>query len=904
MRQVNALYAFNRGVISPLGLARVDQNRVSLAAEEMENFVPRVLGSMALRPGFAYLGNTKSNNAARMIPFVFATGDTALIELTATNMRIWIEDDLLTRPSVSTAVTNGTFSGNITGWTDGSDSGGVAAWDTGDYLKLTSNGTARAIATQTLTIGTSDQNVEHGLKIIIDRGPITLRVGSSSGGDQYVAQTELGEGRHSIAFTPTGASAYIQFQSTTIYKNRVQECTIEPAGVVSIAAPWAAADLGDITFDQSGDTLFVAADGYGQRKIERRGTRPNARSWSVVLFTADDGPFLTENLAPTTLAGSATTGDITVTASVPTFASTHVGAIFSLTASGQTRSVSVTAQNTFSSSITITGTSTARAMGLVITGLTGTGTTITLQQSTDNATFSDYTAYTTDQSTTVNDGLDNQTIYYRIGCKTGGYSSGTVACTLTFTRGTQRGIVRIRAFSSSTSVTAQVLDQLGATTATSTWAEGAWSDYRGFPGSVVFHEGRLWWAGKSRVWGSVSDAFTSYDAETLGDSGPIDRAIGSGPVDTINWLLSLQRMILGTGGSELSVRSSSFDDPLTPTNFNMKSASTQGSASGVQALKVDQSGIFVQRSAIRVYQLEFDVQNYDYNSKDITALVPELCSPGIVRMAVQRQPDTRLHLVRSDGTVVLSVLDKNENVLSWFTITSDGSSGLIEDVCVLPGSNGSTEDQVYYVIKRSVNGSTVRFVEKWAKETECRGGTTNKQADSHIVYSGVATTTVSGLDHLEGEDVIAWGDSTDLSPDVSGVQTTYTVSGGAITLDAAYSNVVVGLPYSGEWKSVKLGHVPAPTQTILNQHKRIGHLGLILAYAHPKGLKFGPDFDNLDDMPEIEQGAPVGSTLRTAYDEETIPFPGVWDTDTRLCLKATAPRPVTVLAATIDMEIS
>lgn len=903
MRQVPAIYAFNRGLVSALGLARIDQQRVALAAETMTNYVPRVLGSMALRPGFAYLGATQSNAAARFLPFIFSTDDVALLELTNASMRVWIEDALLTRGSVSTAVTNGTFSGNITGWTDGSDSGGLAEWESGNFLKLTSNGTARAIAYQQVTVAAGDQNDEHALRIVINRGPVTLRVGSTLGGDEYVTQTALDAGTHSIAFTPTG-NFYVQFSATTIYKTRVTSCTVESSGVVAITAPWLAADLSNITCDQSGDTVYVACDGYQQRKIERRGTRPNARSWSVCVYHADDGPFLTENVSPTTMTATATTGDTTLTASVPTFASTHVGALFSLTSSGQTKTVTATAENQFSGSVKITGTSTARAMGVVITGLSGTGSTVRIQQSTDDVTFSDYTSYTTNQSTSITDGLDNQTIYYRIGVKTGEYSSGTIVCTLTFTRGTQLGIVRVTAFSSSTSVSIQVLSQLGGTAATDTWSEGAWSDYRGWPGAVLFHEGRLWWAGKARTWGSVSDAFVSYDDTVDGDSGPIDRSIGSGPVDTVNWLMSLQRMIIGTGGAEFSVRSSSFDEPLTPTNFGMRSASTQGSATGVQALKIDQRGIFVQRSGIRVYEISFDPQIYDYTSKDITTLVPELGSPGIVRIAVQRQPDTRGHFVRSDGTVVMSVLDKNEEVLSWFTITSTGGSGLIEDVCVLPGANGSTEDQVYYVIKRTINGSTVRYLEKWASETDCRGGDLNKQADSFITYEGVAATSITGLSHLEGASVVAWGDGADLSPDVSGVQTTYTVASGAITIPSACTDVVVGLPYTGQWKSTKLGHAVSTIQSPITQKKRLNHLGLLLAYTHPKGLKFGPDFDNLDDLPEIEDGAEVADdATHTAYDEQPVPFPGIWTTDMRLCLQSKAPRPCTVLAAVADLEI-
>ena len=101
--------AFNRGLISPLALARVDLSRMAFSCETMINWMCRTLGSMSLRPGLQYLGSTRSNLASKFVPFIFAVGDTALLEFTNVRLRIWIDDTPLTRGSVSTAITNGTF---------------------------------------------------------------------------------------------------------------------------------------------------------------------------------------------------------------------------------------------------------------------------------------------------------------------------------------------------------------------------------------------------------------------------------------------------------------------------------------------------------------------------------------------------------------------------------------------------------------------------------------------------------------------------------------------------------------------------------------------------------------------------------------------------------------------------
>lgn len=908
LRQYPALYSFNRGIVSPLGLARTDQKRVGLSAETMDNWIPRVLGSMSLRPGLAYLGSTASNAAARFLPFVFATSDTSLVEFTNAAMRVWINDALLTRVAVSSAVTNGTFSGNITGWTNGSDAGGSIAFQTGNYLGITGNGSARGIAYQQVSVAAVDQSKEHALRIVIARGAVTFQVGTSATTDDIVGQTTLDTGSHSIAFTPGIASFFIQFQSTALYVVLVQNCTVEAAGAVSLTSPYLAADLGNIRFDQSGDTIFLACSGYQQRKIERRGTRPAARSWSIVAYHADDGPFLTENFSPTTLAAAAATGDTTLTSSRAMFRSTHVGALFSLTANSAQQTATVSAENTFTSpSIKVTGIGDQRALTVTITGTWV--ATVTVQQSIGiDGSWSDFVSYTTNQDATpLNDGLDNQIVYYRIGVKTGGYTSGTATCQLNYANGSQTGIVRVTQYVSTTIANVQVLSALGGTTATSVWAEGQWSDRQGWPTAVRLHEGRLWWAGKNGVFGSVSDSFYSYDVGTVGDSGPIIRTIGSGPVDTINWILSLQRLLLGAQGAEFSAKSSALDSPLTPTDFSVKATSTQGSGA-VDPARVDTRAVFVDRTGVKVYEIVFDLQSYDYTANELTAIVPELgnnngtTGVNLVRLAVQRKPDTRIHCVRSDGVVMLSVMDKVEDVLSWQTVSTNGT---IEDVVVLPGATGSTEDQVYYVVKRTVNGVTVRYLEKWAKETECRGAALNKQADAFIIYSGAPATVISGLSHLEAASVVAWGDGIDLSPGIPGSgQTTYTVSGGSITLAAPVQNVVVGLPYSGKWKSAKLGIQQAITATTLNQQKRVSHLGLVAAWIHPKGVQYGPDFEHLDDLPGIENGSLVpADTVREMYDEQELVFPGLWETDIRLCLQSNAPRPVTILAAVPDLEI-
>ena len=119
-----------------------------------------------------------------------------------------------------------------------------------------------------------------------------------------------------------------------------------------------------------------------------------------------------------------------------------------------------------------------------------------------------------------------------------------------------------------------------------------------------------------------------------------------------------------------------FDEPLTPTNFNLKAVSTQGADAQVAA-KVDTSGVFVGRGGVRIYEAAYDPGSYDYSVSELTQLVPEIGQPAIVKVVVQYQPEKRFHCIRSDGTVAVLCYDKQEELLAWIDYETDGD---VEDV--------------------------------------------------------------------------------------------------------------------------------------------------------------------------------------------------------------------------------
>ena len=871
----DVLAVFNRGRISRHAIARTDVTRVALSADESTNWMPRRLGSMMLRPGLGYIKTLLGDG--RLLPFIYSTSDTAILELTPGVMRVLTNGtDLVTRAAVATTIANGAFTTDLASWTDADEAGAASTWVSGQ-MQLVGTGFNAAKRQQALSVLLADRPVRHALSITVNRGPLLLRIGTTAGADDVLRQVVLRTGRHSIAFIPGAATVHIEFSSYLKWPVLIEGVAIEGAGVLQLVTPWTTlAQCKAVRWQQNADVVFCASSGLKQRRIERRSND----SWSIVEYDADDGPFLTENTENIRITPSALSGAITLTASRAMFRAGHVGALFRLASQGQRVEASLTAESTYTGEIRVTGVTDGRKFTVSRSG-TWVGT-VSLQRSiSEPGTWVTVATYTTNASIVYDDGLDNNIAYYRIGFNAGNYTSGTAVLFLEFSAGSITGTTRVVGFTSETVVSAVVLKELGGTQATEIWSEGAWSDDRGWPDACAIFQGRLWWSGQGRNYGSVPDAFTSYDPDTIGDSQPINRRVGEGAVNATNWLLPLQNMVAGTDDGEYSVRSTSFDEPVTPLNYNAQGRTTKGSSS-VPAVYADDKGYFVGQSGFQVFELEYDAARYGYGALDLMTLVPEMGEPGLTCLAVQQTPDFRLTTVRTDGTVAVMVRDSAEDILCWIDVETDG---LVEDAVVLPGPG---EDRVFYRVARVINGSTVRYLEKFARESEARGGTVNLMADSFITGAGAVT----GLSHLEGRTVVVWADGVDKG--------SFVVTGGSI--GATFGAWVAGLSYRGRYKSAKLAGQTSLGLS-LTQRSRINSLGLVLADTHAQGLRFGPTFETMDALPLVEAGVAVAANyIWESYDEDMIEFPGDWSTDNRVCLEATAPRPCTVLALVMNID--
>lgn len=846
---------FNRGEISPDALDRNDVSRVSESCELMENFLPLRLGAMIYRSGSNFIANYPFSEGI-LIPFVAATNDKAIIALGEDNqITVYKSDARISYNSSSMTLTDEDFT--IGGsWTITTSPGGIAAQTltSGGFITMSGNNfDSRATVSQNLAGFSSAEDVAFEFEIA--RGPAIFRVEEVSSGD-VLFEEELGVGIHVINVNIPIASK-VSFENNRKYQSRVNYCRIVSGGL-DIDPSSGLSDLDSVRWVQSADVVFIGGADTPQVKVERR----ENDSWSVVDYEPEDGPFGPINTSRISLAPNLGFGPtLTIDSNVDFFTTDHVGQLFKLTSSGQRRFLQVVGESMFSESIKITGSGLFRNVDVSITGTFIAD--LTLQRSEDDITWSDVTDYDVAGSSTENDSLDGEIIYYRLACKIGNYTSGTASATIRSDYGSIDGICRVTEIISATEARVTTYKEFGQTGATFNWYQGEWGA-NNYPTCPELHEGRLFWAGRRKVWGSVSDEFESFDDTIEGNSAPIRRTIGFGPVDVVHWLKVASRLIMGIASDEISVRSSSDGEVMTNLNVNLKSGSTKGSAN-VPPVKIDNSLVFVQRSLIKLIQADYSGTNDNQNNTDLMTLHEEICKEGIKRIAVSVQPETRIYVVLNNGEMRIRLQDDLEEVAAWSRYVTDGT---IEDIITMPGLD---EDEVYIKVNR--NGADL--IEKLNRIADFE----DNHLDSAVIYEPAPSGAKTGLDHLNDMTVGLWGDGQYLGERV--------VGSGQISTGSSFDRLVVGLRHTAKYQTNRIMDGDSDPVGV---RKKVLNYTLTVLRLWPGSITVGRDFSSLQKMPDIEDGQSVDTgTIIDKYTGTHIPFNGDNIVDPRVCLQMTGP---------------
>lgn len=888
MPRVNApLYSLNGGEVGSEALARLDLERLQFAGSLYLNMLPRVIGAMSIRPGLEHIASINFG-PTQFLEYAYSGGSTLLPILSAGQMRIVRDREIVSRVAVSTAVTNGEF-GSFDGWSNAS-TGGATASVGGGQLQLNGTTQGSAVANQTIGVAGADQEKEHALRIEVIRGPVNVKIGTSFGEDDIISALRLDDGVHSLAFTPYSSTIYLSIWNENPRLALVERCFFEGPGQLVIPTPWQAEDIAEnvIKYRQKTDVIYAASSYYQQREIQRRGDT----SWGIQRYKSDDGPFVISD-GLLSLQPLGYTGSIQMISNRQFFAPGMVGRLFRLFQGGQAVYDTLSETPATTDYIRISGVEGARTFGLSING--SWAGTLRLQVANDDGSgnpvsWVDVKTYTGNVVNEPYTDSDNNVIkYFRWALNPGDLTSGAADVGLYYNGGSASGIARMTGYINSTTITAEVLSRFYSTNPTFEWDYSVWSDYDGWPSSVETFGGRLYWGKGDIPYGSVPDAYKSFDDTIEGASAPIARSVSAGSQRGILWLLGLQRLFAGTDVSEISIKASSFDEPLTADAWFPVDASTLGCAN-IRAVKADKEGIFVQASGTSVYRLSQN-QAGEYAASNLMAMHEEICDGSpVVDIAVQRRPDTTVWFILANGEARCLTYEPEENVIAWSRVVTAGQFTNVA------ACRGAGQDSVYFAVVR--NGT--KRLERLADVKDCQGGALNCLADGFTSFVATSGQTTFPVSHLNGLAVTVWVDG----QAVHDQSNLYTVSGGNVVLSpvAAGKRVIIGLPYVARWKSTKLAY-GAGGGTALFQRKKVSQLGVYLIKTMLDGFRVGRDFDNLREITTTKKGAPIlKGTLQQDFDVDLNPISGDWDTDSRVCIEAKTPYPFTAAGLVLDVQ--
>lgn len=596
-----------------------------------------------------------------------------------------------------------------------------------------------------------------------------------------------------------------------VFKDGVQVTNINGSGNPYATTSITGAMLSEICWTQSADTMIIVHPDLQPVKLVRGGTDA---TWTISTITFDSIPkyafnidFHTNNSE--TLTPSAVSGNVTLT----TTSSKHDTG---------------TAQAGASTTITLKSASSStddyfNGMYITITGGTGSGQIRIIEDYVGSTKVA-----TVDRAWTTTP--DNTSTY--------SITSWTTEAVNQYVNVQPQGRARIIRYVSATVVEAVVEYPFFNTSAIDAgrWElehgyEDVWSSTKGWPRTVTFHEGRLYFGGsKSRpstIWGSKIGLFYDFVPTEALDDDAVEATLDTSQLNVIVDMISGRDLQVFTTGGEFFVPQSG-TDPITPLSLTFKAVSRNGTKTGTRVQSLESGTVYIQRQGKSLNEFLFSDTQLTYVTQRISLLAGHLLkSPR--RMALRRatstdEGDLLMMANEDDGTMAVFSIMRSQQITAPSEFTTDGE---FKDV-------GVDVTDIYAVVKRTFNGTARYFVELFSYDryTDC-------------AFIGGAAASASSLPHV--------GKSLNVICD--GVpQSNETVSGGgSVTFDrASTTSYEVGLPFTVYAKTMPV-EIRLQTGTRLGFKKRIVEINAFVDETQHLQLNNNPvpfrSFDNplLDD---------------------------------------------------------
>jgi hypothetical protein len=518
------------------------------------------------------------------------------------------------------------------------------------------------------------------------------------------------------------------------------------------------------------------------------------------------------------------------------------------------------------------------------------------------------------------------------------------------------------------------------TTITPPASRNPFSGSNNYPSTSTYYQQRHGFANTNNniqiVEFSKSGNFKNFTrSNPLQDDDAVSFQLASLQSNAVKHMLTLGRLVILTAGGEWVIQGDQAGI-MKIGEINSEQISYYG-CSDLRPIIVGASALFVQARSSIVRDLLNDTVD-GYISDDLTIFSSHLFDGyTIVDWTYSQIPDSIVWSVRSDGSMLGFTYIRRQRLFAWHR---HDTLGEFESVVSVPEGN---EDRLYAVIKRTIDGNTVRYIEQmqsrlisdikdaifmdsaltydgthtgsttmtlsggttWAytetltltaSASEFVAGDVGKQIHltgsdgtiircdivaytSNTVVSvkphktvpvgmrsvaisswGTAVKTLSGLDHLEGEEVSVFGDGfVEASPNNASYDT-ITVSSGEITLSRHYVKIHVGLPYTSDIETLDVDTNQG--ETTKDKRQLISEVHIFVEQS--RGVFAGTEpptddtVDPLEGLYEYKQRS--DETQEQAVALKTgiinIRMQGTWNTNGRVFIRQVDPLPLQVLS--------
>jgi hypothetical protein len=191
------------------------------------------------------------------------------------------------------------------------------------------------------------------------------------------------------------------------------------------------------------------------------------------------------------------------------------------------------------------------------------------------------------------------------------------------------------------------------------------------------------------------------------DDDRINFRVAAREANTIRHVIPLTQLILLTSAAEWRV-SPVNSDAITPTTVSVRPQSYVG-ASNVQPEIINNSMVYCAARGGHIRELGYSWQSNGFITGDLSIRAAHLFDNfNIVDMCYAKSPQPLLWFVSTTGKLLGLTYVPEQQIGAWHQHDTDG---VFESCTVVAEGN---EDSLYVIVRRVVNGNSVRYVERMA----------------------------------------------------------------------------------------------------------------------------------------------------------------------------------------------